>query len=143
MKEKNVEKALRLGFEAQARLIMIHPWQDGNKRTSRLLTNYIEKKHNIPLTKVHKEDIAGYIGALKIFKDTKNIEPFMNFMLGQHVKTLQKEIDMYRQAQLEEWDKIIGFTADRKIGMTNFLENALNKNKKNKSSKNPTEGMML
>lgn len=82
-------------FDAHANLVLIHPWMDGNKRTSRLLMNYLERRFNIPLTKVHKEDGTEYIACLKEAKDNGNLVPFRIFMLQQHIKTLQNELNLY------------------------------------------------
>jgi Fic family protein len=85
-------EALTLSFEVQAELIMIHPWQDGNKRTSRLISNYIQQYFNLPLSKVNKEDSADYLQSLKIFKDTGDSKPFLSLMIERYVGRLQEEI---------------------------------------------------
>lgn len=56
----------RLSFDAHYNLITIHPWFDGNGRTSRLLMNYIQAYHEKPLSLVFVEDKPGYIKALTI-----------------------------------------------------------------------------
>jgi Fic family protein len=97
LKSDNKMDTLRCSFDAHANLVLIHPWQDGNKRTSRLVMNFIQRRAEIPLTKVHKEDSADYLMALKTAKDTNNLELFRGFMINQHIKTLQNEIDAYKQ----------------------------------------------
>jgi Fic family protein len=84
--------ALKFSFAAQAKLIMIHPWQDGNKRTSRIISNYIQQYFGLPLGKVDKSDGPEYLKNLKIFKETGNIEPFTKFMSEKYIELLQKEI---------------------------------------------------
>jgi Fic family protein len=88
---------LKVSFDAHAMLVLVHPWQDGNKRTSRLVMNFIQRRENLPLTKVHKEDGMAYIAALKTAKESGDYEAFREFMAGQHVKTLKNEINRYRQ----------------------------------------------
>lgn len=83
---------LRSSFDAHANLVLIHPWQDGNKRTSRLVMNFMQRRAGLPLTKVHKEDSKPYLLALKKAKDTGDLNPFREFLAGQHVKTIRKEI---------------------------------------------------
>jgi len=39
-----------IDFDAHFQLVSIHPWEDGNGRTSRLLMNYIQHFHNEPLS---------------------------------------------------------------------------------------------
>ena len=88
---------LKTSFDANAKLVIIHPWQDGNKRTSRLVMNFIQQRSNLPLTKIDKENAVEYITNLKIAKETRNLEPFRIFMVQQHIKNVQKEIDRYQQ----------------------------------------------
>ncbi|MDR1182358.1 MAG: Fic family protein [Bacteroidales bacterium] len=85
-------EALKFSFAAQAKLIMIHPWQDGNKRTSRIISNYVQQYFGLPLGKVDKSDGREYLENLKIFKETGNIEPFTKFMSEKYIELLQKEI---------------------------------------------------
>jgi Fic family protein len=85
-------EALKFSFAVQAKLIMIHPWQDGNKRTSRIISNYIQQYFGLPLGKVDKSDAAAYLKNLKIFKETGDTEPFVKFMSEKYVASLQTEI---------------------------------------------------
>ena len=94
---KSLSEQLVCAFDAHSDLVLIHPWYDGNKRTSRLLMNYIERYFGLPLTTVHKEDVHGYLSALKALKDHNDRTPFHTVMFGQHIKTLKTEIDEYRR----------------------------------------------
>ncbi len=94
---KSLSEQLICAFDAHSDLVLIHPWYDGNKRTSRLLMNYIERYFGLPLTTVHKEDVHEYLSALKALKDNHDRTPFHTFMFGQHIKTLKTEIDEYRR----------------------------------------------
>ena len=97
MKTDNPIDILRSSFDAHVNLVLIHPWQDGNKRTSRLVMNFMQRRIGLPLTKVHKEDSKEYLTALKKTKDTGDLNTFRNFMVKQHIKTLQNEIAAYKQ----------------------------------------------
>ncbi|OAV70464.1 Protein involved in cell division [Bacteroidales bacterium Barb4] len=89
--------ALRSSFDAHANLVLIHPWQDGNKRTSRLVMNFMQRRAGLPLTKVHKEDSKEYLSALRNAKETEDLTLFRTFMVSQHIKTLQNELTTYKQ----------------------------------------------
>jgi Fic family protein len=106
-------EALTLSFTTQAKLIIIHPWQDGNKRTSRLVSNYIQRYFGLPLGKVEKEDSSEYLLCLKEFKYEENIEPFCTFMQTKYVEMLKKEIQNFKQGQ--EWDLHQNVTAKQKL----------------------------
>lgn len=97
METDNKTDILKSSFDAHANLVLIHPWQDGNKRTSRLLMNFMQRRAKLPLTKVHKEDSEAYLLSLKHAKYAGDLDPFRDFMIKQHVKTLQNEIAAYRQ----------------------------------------------
>lgn len=88
-----------LSFDAHFNLVTIHPWINGNGRTSRLLMNYIQFYHGVVPTKVYKEDRADYIEALLASRDDETLAPFRTFMAGQHLKNLQQEIGSY------EWSR--------------------------------------
>lgn len=53
-----------LSLRAHYELVTIHPWADGNGRTSRLLMNLLQMEYDVLPTKVYKEDKAEYIQAL-------------------------------------------------------------------------------
>lgn len=83
---------LKASFEYHANLILIHPWYDGNKRTSRLLMNFIQRFSGLPLTKINVSDSKEYLTALKDLKDNQNMGPIRDFMCRQHIKTIRTEI---------------------------------------------------
>jgi len=89
--------ALRLSFIAQFDLVSIHPFYDGNGRTSRLMMNYIQAFYNLPLAIVHKEDRAEYFTALTESRKQEDTGIFYNFMEKQYRKQLTAEINEYKK----------------------------------------------
>ncbi|MDO7887834.1 Fic family protein [Hymenobacter cheonanensis] len=83
---------LELAFEAHQRLVSIHPFNDGNGRTSRLLMNYVQRYYGQPLTIVFREDRQAYFEALEQSRVTEDLEVFMDFMRGQHGKSLTYQL---------------------------------------------------
>jgi Fic family protein len=71
---------------AHYQLVSIHPFADGNGRSSRLLMNYIQAYHSEPLTVVFKQDKLDYYNALQSTRQTNNIEVFFEFMFDQAAK---------------------------------------------------------
>jgi Fic family protein len=96
---KNLKEIYHLSFDAHFNLVTIHPWVDGNGRTSRLLMNYIQFYHDVVPTKIHKEDKSEYIDALEKSRESETVTPFRNFMAHQHLKTLRQAIDNYEKSQ--------------------------------------------
>ena len=65
-----------LSFDAHLNLVTIHPWADGNGRTSRLLMNYIQFYYGIIPSKVYQQDRAEYIEVLKQSQNSNENNPF-------------------------------------------------------------------
>lgn len=94
-----MKEIYNLSFDAHLNLVTIHPWADGNGRTSRLLMNYIQFYRGLIPTKIHKEDRADYISSLRTSQDSENNIPFREFMAEQHAKTLKEEISRFKKNQ--------------------------------------------
>ena len=95
----SVKVAYKLSFSSHFNLVYIHPWSDGNKRTSRLLMNYIQCYYGLPLSKVYVEDSHEYLEALKNSKKSENIDLFSDFMAKQQVKYLKEKITDFENSQ--------------------------------------------
>lgn len=110
---KSTEEVLTLAFVAHFDFVSIHPFTDGNGRVSRLLMNYIEAYHNQPLTRVHAEDRAKYIDALKLSREKETTSPIVEFLFDQHEKTLKSAIANFKASQaigLQKKDKDQGYS---------------------------------
>lgn len=84
-----------LSFWAHYELVTIHPWADGNGRTSRLLMNLLQMEYDVLPTKVLKEDKAEYIQSLIDSRDEDDIEIFINCMTSLHCKHLNDDIERF------------------------------------------------
>jgi Fic family protein len=87
-------------FDAHFDLVSIHPFYDGNGRTSRLLMNYLQLLFKLPMSIVFKEDKAEYFDALIQTRKEKDLKIFRGFMYAQYEKYLMLEI-----AKAQELDK--------------------------------------
>lgn len=72
-----------------ARFVCIHPFNDGNGRTSRLLMNLSLQNDGWPMICIKKEDRASYIEALEDYAVTRRTDSFCAF-LGQ---VLERQLD--------------------------------------------------
>ncbi|MCD4745080.1 MAG: Fic family protein [Bacteroidales bacterium] len=90
-------EVLKLSADIHYNLVNIHPFGDGNGRTSRLFMNYIQLYHNQPLIKIFTEDRVEYINALNESEDKENIDVFRDFICKQQIKFFQAEIDKYKK----------------------------------------------
>jgi Fic family protein len=96
------KEQLEFSFAAHFNLFSIHPFYDGNGRTSRLMMNYIQAYHGLPLAIVFKEDKADYYVALQETRKQENMEIFNTFMFEQYRKHLEQEITSYTQAMSQK-----------------------------------------
>lgn len=83
-----LRQQLELSFEAHQRLVSIHPFNDGNGRTSRLLMHYVQRYYGQPLTIVFREDRQAYFAALEESRTAGDLTIFFDFMRDQHRKSL-------------------------------------------------------
>ncbi|MDO5608281.1 MAG: Fic family protein [Capnocytophaga sp.] len=107
-KQKNIRSQLELSFYAHYQLVTIHPFLDGNGRTSRLLMNFIQRKYGLPLGIIFAEDKARYYETLNSVRETVSFEAYNLFMFSQYEKHLQLEIN--KQKRLDQ-DKDLSFTS--------------------------------
>jgi Fic family protein len=92
----SITDQLTLSFDAHFELVSIHPFYDGNGRTSRLLMNYIQHYYQLPMAIVFKEDKAEYIQALEDTRNKEDLALFRNFMIQQYIKYLAQEVQNFR-----------------------------------------------
>ncbi|MBL4678584.1 MAG: Fic family protein [Mucilaginibacter sp.] len=93
----SVEHQLNLSFDAHYHFVAIHPFYDGNGRTSRLMMNFIQARYELPLAIVHSENKAAYIEAIVKTKETEDPEYFRSFMRNEYTSLLQNEISKYQE----------------------------------------------
>jgi Fic family protein len=86
---------LELSFDAHFDLVTIHPFYDGNGRTSRLLMNFLQARFGLPLAIVFTEDKADYFEALVHTRKQENLNIFRRFMTSQYEKLLREEIQRF------------------------------------------------
>ena len=90
-----IAEQLELSFAAHFNLVSIHPFYDGNGRTSRLLMNFIQAWYQLPIAVVFSEDRTDYFEALLEARKEKAIDVFYQFMYGQYEKYLALEVEKY------------------------------------------------
>ncbi|WP_052496335.1 Fic family protein [Pedobacter lusitanus] len=91
---------INLSFDTHFNLVNIHPWYDGNGRTSRLMMNYVQAFYDLPLAIVHNESKPKYITALNESLDKDDIKIFREFMGKEYEQLLKVEIK-----KIEDMDK--------------------------------------
>ena len=79
-KVQTTDDIYKLSFSAHYQNYNIHPFADGNSRLSRLLMNYTQRYHNMPLSVVDISSRANYKQSLVDSRKVKSIAPFLKFM---------------------------------------------------------------
>lgn len=99
MKLQNIslQDKINLAFDAHYHLVSIHPFYDGNGRTSRLLMNYILSYYNFPLTIVNSENKQDYIQSLVDTRKNEDLSFFRNFMNKEYSSFLTMEIQKFQK----------------------------------------------
>lgn len=91
--------------EFHYRFIRIHPFDDGNGRTARILMNFILMQFGFPPVIIKTEDKANYFAALQM-ADAGNIEIFVNYIAKNLVCSLEIMIAGAKGENIEEEDDL-------------------------------------
>lgn len=86
-------------FTAHRRLVDIHPFNDGNGRTARLLMNLILIRGSYPPVAVRPEDRAAYVGALQEAQAGRGSARFDRLLYERLDETLAEYLTAARQAR--------------------------------------------
>lgn len=90
---------IKLSADIHYNFVNIHPFGDGNGRTSRLLMNYIQLYHNEPLIKIFTEDRAEYIDSLNETEEKEDLNIFRDFICRQQIKFYELELSKFRKSK--------------------------------------------
>ena len=105
--------------ESHWSFVNIHPFDDGNGRTARLITNYILLRKNLLPMVIRSEDRDRYLGALRQ-ADAGNGLPLAEFMLAQILWSLDLGIRGARGEPIgdpDDLDKEISlFVREKRVG---------------------------
>ncbi len=93
-----VASCYRLSYEAHFRLVTIHPWVDGNGRTTRLLMNMVQRQLGLIPSIVTKETKGEYIQALIDSREKEDSTIVQDVMMAQHIANLESRILQYQQS---------------------------------------------
>lgn len=86
----------RLSFEALFRLVTIHPWVDGNGRTTRLVMNMVQRQLGLVPSIVSKEDKGEYIQSLVDSRENEDSSIAQDSMLRHHIANLIRRVSEYK-----------------------------------------------
>lgn len=93
----NIAACYRLSFEAHFRLVTIHPWVDGNGRTTRLVMNMIQRQLGLIPSIVRNENKGEYIQSLVDSRENDDSTIAQDVMLRHHIANLNHRILQYQE----------------------------------------------
>lgn len=94
-----------LAAEFHYKFIRIHPFDDGNGRTARLLMNFILMQYGYPPVIIKTEDKENYFNVLRL-ADAGNLEPFVNYIADNLSRSLEIMIKGAKGESIEEPDDL-------------------------------------
>ncbi len=100
---KDIAACYRLSFEAHFRLVSIHPWVDGNGRTTRLVMNMIQRQLGLVPSIVRKEDKEEYIQSLVDSRENEDSTIAQDTMLRHHIANLNRRVSEYKESIMKDY----------------------------------------
>mgnify|MGYP001791211850 CR=1 FL=1 len=103
--KKEEANPILFAAEFHYRFIRIHPFDDGNGRTARILMNFILMQFGYPPVIIKTQDKANYIAALRQ-ADAGILEPFVEYITENLIRSLEIMIKGARGEDIEEPDDL-------------------------------------
>jgi Fic family protein len=111
--EKNSLHPITLATIFHHKFVLIHPFDDGNGRISRLMMNYILLRFGYPPMVIKSVDKTKYLNALRL-ADAGNTDAFNDFIADQVIWSLELSIKAAIGENIEEpndWEKELSILA--------------------------------
>ncbi len=85
---------MELAAWTHAEFVKIHPFTDGNGRTSRLIMNYQLMAEGFPPVSISKEDRLEYFKALEAYAVEGDLQPFAELVAGLVDRQMERYIEL-------------------------------------------------
>jgi Fic family protein len=102
LSERTFNDPVEKAAYTHAEFVRIHPFPDGNGRTSRLIMNLSLLNDDYPLICIKKELRAEYIETLDIYGVERDLKPFTDFLR----KTMKKDLEQFFERHNELYKEI-------------------------------------
>lgn len=104
-KEEAKFHPLLLAAEFHYKFVRIHPFDDGNGRTARILMNFILMKNGLPPVIIKTQDKQSYFAALRQ-ADAGLLEPFIEYIGANLVHSLELMLKGAKGEDVEEFEDL-------------------------------------
>lgn len=112
---------VRVAADAHFKLVNIHPFQDGNGRTARLLMNLILIMHEYPMAVIRNEDRTAYLSTFDIVRESSDLTPFYSIIYD----AVDRSLDIYLEALEPERKSIPKPTLEQRFYTTDEVAKIL------------------
>ncbi|MCY4267370.1 MAG: Fic family protein [Flavobacteriaceae bacterium] len=96
-KQKTITEIYQFSFKSHFLLVDIHPFRDGNGRLSRLIMNYVQRCHGLPMSIVHTDHKYKYFQILEEVRETNRFDSLYEFMFQEATLFFEKELNLIRE----------------------------------------------
>ena len=104
---KTIRQVHDLSFRAHYQLLLLQPFGAGNGRVARLVMNYVQHYHALPLSVIDSSDRPAYVLSLQQNRREGNEQGFLRYMHGHLLSFLRREIEYFTT-----WYVLLCFKAD-------------------------------
>jgi excisionase family DNA binding protein len=94
LQNESSDNPIKIAIEAHFKLVSIHPFVDGNGRTSRLLMNLLLMQEGYPPAIIRKEDRDAYLTSLEKGQTKNDLNDYYTLMF----EAIDRSLDIYLEA---------------------------------------------
>ncbi|MBW8051658.1 MAG: Fic family protein [Cytophagales bacterium] len=98
-RDLSINETSDVAFYAHYQFVQIHPFGDGNGRTSRILMNHCLLEKGLPMGYVMEKDKIKYFNALNSARNKADVNIFNSFMFQQYKSSIVERIEKYKSLQ--------------------------------------------
>ena len=121
LRADNSDHIVKIAADAHYRLVSIHPFSDGNGRTSRLLMNLLLMQQGYPPTIIRKEDRASYIDSLEKAQTGGELSDYYDLIY----EAVDRSLDIYLEALEPEREVKLGDLVQQRFYTTDEVAGIL------------------
>lgn len=121
LKGDNPDHIVKTASDAHYKLVSIHPFSDGNGRTSRLLMNLLLMQEGYPPAIIRKEDRLAYINSLEKAQKGSGLDDFYSLIY----EAVDRSLDIYLEALQPERESVPEPTTNQRFYTTDEVASLL------------------
>lgn len=117
----NPDHIVKIAADAHYKLVSVHPFEDGNGRTSRLLMNLILMQNGYPPAIIRKEDRLAYVNSLEKAQTGGTLDDFYGIIY----EALDRSFDIYFESFEPEKTSMVEMPKEQRFYTTDEVASIL------------------